>query len=139
MCLLVVLMPLVSSLFVLFFGRLLGRGGAYFFVMCSLILGLLLSWVLFYEVCLLGGACGFYFYEWISSGLFIVNFGFVFDSLSSFVLVVVLIISFIVHLYSLDYMCYEPHMLRFIGYLSLFTFFMLVVVSSNNFVQMFVG
>lgn len=61
------------------------------------------------------------------------------DSLSSLLLVVVLFISFIVHLYSADYLSYEPHMLRFVGYLSLFTFFMLIVVSADNFVQMFVG
>ena len=62
-----------------------------------------------------------------------------FDSLSSVVLLVVLFVASIVHLYSLDYMSYEPHMLRFMAYLSLFTFFMLIVVSANNFAQMFLG
>jgi len=54
-------------------------------------------------------------------------------------LIVVTFISTLVHLYSTDYMEHDPHVNRFMSYLSLFTFFMLILVTSNNFVQMFVG
>ena len=54
-------------------------------------------------------------------------------------LVVVTLVSLIVHLYSVDYMYLDAHISRFLSYLSLFTFFMLLLVSSNNFVQMFLG
>lgn len=54
-------------------------------------------------------------------------------------LVVVTTISFFVHLYSVSYMDHDPHLQRFLSYLSLFTFFMLILVTANNFLQMFVG
>ena len=139
MYLLALLLPLGSSLIVLLFGQLLGRNGVFGVIFGSLALGLVIFSLVFYEVCLSGGVCSFLAYEWISSGLFIIKFGFLFDSLSSVVLLVVLFVASIVHLYSLDYMSYEPHMLRFMAYLLLFTFFMLIVVSANNFAQMFLG
>ena len=54
-------------------------------------------------------------------------------------LIVITSISSLVHFYSIDYMRYDPHVPRFMSYLSLFTFFMLILVTANNFVQMFMG
>jgi len=54
-------------------------------------------------------------------------------------LVVVTFISSLVHLYSIEYMAFDPHIYRFMSYLSFFTFFMLVLITGNNFVQLFVG
>lgn len=54
-------------------------------------------------------------------------------------LLVVTFISFLVHFYSVDYMGNDPHQARFMGYLSLFTFFMLILVTSDNFLQLFIG
>merc|ERR1712100_309035 len=65
--------------------------------------------------------------------------GFLFDSLTVVMLVVVTCVSSLVHLYSIDYMRTDPHKVRFFSYLSLFTFFMLILVTADNFVQMFVG
>jgi|TARA_A100001035_G_C27521166_1_gene380924 NADH:ubiquinone oxidoreductase subunit 5 (subunit L)/multisubunit Na+/H+ antiporter MnhA subunit len=62
-----------------------------------------------------------------------------FDSLTVTMLVVVTTVSTIVHFYSVGYMETDPHLPRFIAYLSLFTFFMLILVTADNFVQMFVG
>src|SRR5690606_25298172 len=76
---------------------------------------------------------------WVNSELFNVSFGFLFDSLTVVMLVVVCSISTLVHLYSLEYMSHDPHLPRFMSYLSLFTFFMLILVTSNNLLQMFVG
>jgi NADH:ubiquinone oxidoreductase subunit 5 (subunit L)/multisubunit Na+/H+ antiporter MnhA subunit len=53
--------------------------------------------------------------------------------------VLVVLISLLVHIYSLDYMANDPHLIRFISYLSMFTFFMLILVTSGNFVQLFAG
>lgn len=68
-----------------------------------------------------------------------ITFGFLFDSLSGLMCVVVCTISFLVHLYSLGYMSHDPYLVRFMCYLSLFTFSMLLVVISDNFLQMFLG
>lgn len=62
-----------------------------------------------------------------------------FDSVTALMLVVVTTISFFVHLYSISYMSHDPHLQRFLSYLSLFTFFMLILVTADNFLQMFVG
>ena len=62
-----------------------------------------------------------------------------FDSLTCVMLIVVFFVSFLVHLYSTKYMEGDPHLQRFISYLSLFTFFMIILVTADNFFQMFVG
>ncbi len=68
-----------------------------------------------------------------------VDWGFLFDSLTVVMCCVVTFVSSIVHLYSTEYMAYDPHLPRFMSYLSLFTFFMLILVTADNFIQMFVG
>jgi len=77
--------------------------------------------------------------EWIYSDTVAVNWSFCFDSLTCVMLVIVTFISSLVHLYSTEYMENDPHLPRFMSYLSLFTFFMLMLVTANNFLQMFVG
>ena len=71
--------------------------------------------------------------------MFIIDWGFMFDPLTVIMLVVVNAVSFVVHVYSAGYMGEDPHLSRFMAYLSLFTFFMLILISANNFIQMFVG
>jgi hypothetical protein len=77
--------------------------------------------------------------SWILSDLFEVNWVFAIDALTYTMLLVVLTVSTLVHLYSTEYMSEDPHTARFISYLSLFTFFMLILVTSNNFVGLFLG
>lgn len=62
-----------------------------------------------------------------------------FDSLTVLMLIVVTYVSALVHLYSIEYMSHDPHIQRFMSYLSLFTFFMLILVTADNFIQMFIG
>jgi len=62
-----------------------------------------------------------------------------FDTLSTSMLFMISIVSFLVHFYSIGYMGEDPHLPRFMSYLSLFTFFMLILVTADNFIQMFVG
>ena len=78
-------------------------------------------------------------FEWVSSGNFIANWSINIDPLSSVMLVVVTLISSLVHIYSIGYMSHDPHKPRFMSYLSLFTFSMLVLVVSDNFLQLFFG
>ena len=81
----------------------------------------------------------FKIFEWISSGNFIANWSINIDPLSSVMLVVVTFVSALVHIYSIGYMSHDPHKPRFMSYLSLFTFSMLVLVVSDNFLQLFFG
>ena len=78
-------------------------------------------------------------FEWISSGSFVANWSINIDPLSSVMLVVVTFVSALVHIYSIGYMNHDPHKPRFMSYLSLFTFSMLVLVVSDNFLQLFFG
>ena len=78
-------------------------------------------------------------FEWISSGNFIANWSINIDPLSSVMLVVVTFVSALVHIYSIGYMSHDPHKPRFMSYLSLFTFSMLSLVVSDNFLQLFFG
>ena len=78
-------------------------------------------------------------FEWISSGNFVANWSINIDPLSSIMLVVVTFVSALVHIYSIGYMSHDPHKPRFMSYLSLFTFSMLALVVSDNFLQLFFG
>lgn len=77
--------------------------------------------------------------NWISSGDFAVNWSIKIDSLTAIMLVVVTVVSSLVHIYSTGYMHEDKSIARFMSYLSLFTFFMLVLVTADNFLQLFVG
>jgi len=76
---------------------------------------------------------------WMNSELLNVDWGFLFDSLTVTMCCIVTFVSSLVHLYSTEYMSHDPHLSRFMSYLSLFTFFMLILVTADNYVQMFVG
>ena len=78
-------------------------------------------------------------FEWITSGEFTANWSINIDPLSSIMLVVVTFVSALVHIYSIGYMSHDPHKPRFMSYLSLFTFSMLALVVSDNFLQLFFG
>ncbi len=78
-------------------------------------------------------------FEWLSSGNFVANWSINIDPLSSIMLVVVTLISALVHIYSIGYMSQDPHKPRFMSYLSLFTFSMIMLVVSDNFLQLFFG
>jgi NADH-ubiquinone oxidoreductase chain 5 len=135
----VVFLTLISSLSVGFFGRFLGFYGAAMLSTSCLVLAFLVSTFIFYEVALVGCFSYVNCSLWISSEVLNVDWGFMFDSLTSVMCCVVTFISCLVHLYSTEYMSHDPHLPRFMSYLSLFTFFMLILVTADNFIQMFVG
>ena len=139
MYLLVIYLPLISAFVAGFCGRWLGKKGASWFTTILLGITFLLSCFIFYEVCLYRVPCYINIFPWIQIDNLIVNWGFLFDNLTASMLIVVNSISFLVHLYSIDYMSEDPHRSRFMSYLSLFTFFMIMLVTSNNLIQLFFG
>ena len=139
MYLILVFVPLLGSCIAGLFGRHLGFYGSSLITTSCLFLSFLLSIFIFYEVALTGCFVYIKLSTWISSEVLNVDWGFMFDSLTVLMCCVVTFISFLVHLYSTEYMSHDPHLPRFMSYLSLFTFFMLILVTADNFLQMFVG
>ena len=99
----------------------------------------ILSIITFKNVAIDGDVYNIIIADWINSGTFVASWSLQIDSLTATMLVVVTGVSSLVHLYSIGYMAEDEHKQRFMCYLSLFTFFMLVLVTGNNFIQMFVG
>ena len=98
-----------------------------------------MSLVAFYEVALCGSPVNVELAPWFVSELFDAYWGFMYDTLTAVMLVVVTSVSTLVHIYSSSYMDGDPHLPRFMSYLSLFTFFMLMLVTGDNFLQLFLG
>ena len=139
MYLLLVFLSVIGSCLSGLFGRSLGSWGSVIVTTSCLFISFLISLFVFYEVALVGCCVYIKLATWISSEILHIDWGFMFDSLTVSMCVVVTFISFLVHLYSTEYMSHDPHLSRFMSYLSLFTFFMLLLVTADNFVQMFVG
>nr|UNI92477.1 NADH dehydrogenase subunit 5 [Silvetia siliquosa] len=135
----IVFLPLLGSIVSGFFGCFLGGRGSCFITIFCVSLTFFLSCLAFYEVGLAGSSTYLSLMTWLESDSFHVDWAFCFDSLTVVMLIVVTFISSLVHLYSTEYMGEDPHLPRFMSYLSLFTFFMLILVTADNFVQMFVG
>ena len=134
-----VFFPLLGFSITGLFGRAIGPKGAALVTISCLIISFFLSAFAFYEVGLMGSPVYIRLAPWVSSEVLLINWGFLFDSLTVVTCVVVTFISSLVHLYSIEYMSHDPHLPRFMSYLSLFTFFMLILVTADNLVQMFLG
>ena len=135
----IIFLPLIGSLSSGLFGRYLGPHGAGILTTTCVASSLFLSFFAFYEVGLCGAPCYVTLLTWFNSEFLCANWGFLFDSLTVVMLIVVTLISSLVHCYSTEYMSHDPHLPRFMSYLSLFTGFMLVLVTADNFVVMFFG
>lgn len=134
-----IFLPLISALSVGCFGFKLGKKGAMLLTVFLLWLTTFLAFYSFFFIILKQQFCYITLFSWVSLEMFLVNWGFQFDILSSLMFCVVSFVSFLVHLYSCSYMAQDPHTPRFMTYLSLFTFFMLVLVASDNFITLFFG
>jgi len=135
---LTVFLPLIGAILGYSF-KFLGERYSEVITTAFLFLSAMLSIIIFYNGIIYGEYENFKIIEWISSGSLKVNWSINIDPLSSIMLVVVTSVSFLVHLYSIGYMSNDPHKPRFMVYLSLFTFAMLVLVVSDNFLQLFFG
>lgn len=134
-----IFLPLFASLLVALFGRSLGKKGAQAVTCASIVLSAGIScWVLATAINN-GTVHSVQLFEWIESGSFSASWGIYIDSLSALMIFIVTSVSALVHIYSIGYMNNDPHVPRFMCYLSLFTFSMLILVTSNNFIQLFFG
>ena len=135
----IVFLPLVGFLIAGLFGRLLGPRPCELVTTGLLMVAAALSWVAFVSVGFGSGGGRYFIANWFTSGELVVDWAFRIDTLTAVMLVVVNSVSALVHLYSMGYMHEDPHRPRFFAYLSLFTFAMLMLVTSDNLVQMFFG
>ena len=131
--------PLAGALIAGFFGRALGDRPAAVISCVSVGLAMLASFVVFNEVAILGHSPGLGELIWIDSGTFEVSWKLRFDTLTAVMVLVVTTVSFVIHVYSIGYMAHDPHIPRFFAYLNLFTFAMLMLVSADNFLQLYFG
>ena len=132
-------LPLLASITSGFFGKYLGDRNSEIVTSLFVSISALLSIILFYQVIVNGYENNVVVATWINSGTLDVNWSIKVDALSSVMLVVVTLVSALVHIYSIGYMSLDPHKPRFMAYLSLFTFSMLTLVTSDNFLQLFFG
>nr|YP_010620183.1 NADH dehydrogenase subunit 5 [Gredgaria maugeana]WAX04219.1 NADH dehydrogenase subunit 5 [Gredgaria maugeana] len=139
MYLLIIFLPLFSSLSLGFFGRWIGFYGSIFISFSCLFFSFLLSILIFFEISLNGHVIYLDLIYWILSDNIIIKWNFLFDNLTAIMLLLVTFISTLVHFYSFEYMKFDPHFPRFIAFLGIFTFFMLILVTSGNLLQLFVG
>lgn len=135
----IIFLPLLGSIVSGFFGRKVGIKGARLISCINVILTTILAILAYIEIGFNNNTVAINLFEWISSESFKVIWGFHFDSLTVSMLLPVLIISSLVHIYSIGYMNNDPHNQRFFSYLSLFTFMMVILVTGNNYLLMFVG
>ena len=139
MYLAIITLPILGSLFSGLFGRKIGVSGAHLITCTCIITTTLLAIVAFIEVGLNNIPVTINLFRWIDSESLNFLWAFHFDSLTVSMLIPVLIVSSLVHVYSIGYMSHDPHNQRFFSYLSLFTFMMIILVTANNFLLMFVG
>jgi NADH-quinone oxidoreductase subunit L len=135
----IVFLPLLGFLIAGLFGRFIGARASEIVTTGLLFVSAGLSCFAFYDVALLGHSGILPLAEWIHSGDFAADWTIRVDTLTAVMLVVVTGVSSLVHLYSIGYMRDDPSRPRFFAYLSLFTFAMLMLVTSNNFLQLFFG
>ena len=132
-------LPLIASIISGFFGKFIGDRNSEIVTSLLVSISAIFSIIVLYEVIYNQYQDNIIIATWINSGSLDVNWSMKIDSLSAVMLVVVTSISALVHIYSIGYMSHDPHKPRFMAYLSLFTFAMLMLVTSDNFVQLFFG
>ncbi len=136
--LLVPLAPLAAAIVVGLFGAKLGRAVSHWLCCLGVAVSLAASYVIFRDV-LAGHAFNGDVYTWLQTGSLRLAIGFLIDPLSATMMLVVTFVSLMVHIYTIGYMADDPGYTRFFSYISLFTFSMLMLVMSNNFLQLFFG
>ncbi|MBE0620487.1 MAG: NADH-quinone oxidoreductase subunit L [Burkholderiales bacterium] len=136
--LLVPLAPLAGALIAGLAGRAIGRSGAHWVTIIGVAIAFFASVVIFIDV-MNGNVFNGSVYTWLTSGETRFEIGFLIDRLTVLMMVVVTFVSLMVHIYTIGYMADDPGYQRFFSYIALFTFSMLMLVMSNNFVQLFFG
>jgi NADH-quinone oxidoreductase subunit L len=132
------LAPLAGALIAGLAGKAVGRRGAHFFTILGVLIAFICSAVVLGQVAN-GARFNATVYEWAVLGKLVMEVGFLVDGLTAMMIVVVTFVSLMVHVYTIGYMDGDPGYQRFFSYISLFTFSMLMLVMSNNFLQLFFG
>lgn len=130
--------PLVGSILAGFFGKQIGRAGAHTVTIGGVAISLIASILVFQDV-LAGNTFEGTLYQWAVIGQLVFEVGFLIDTLTATMMLVVTSVSLMVHIYTIGYMKEDEGYQRFFSYISLFTFSMLMLVMSNNFLQLFFG
>ncbi len=136
--LLVPLAPLAGAILAGLFGKAIGRTGAHIVTILGVAIAFAASVVIYQDV-QAGNTFNGTIYTWMTSGGLTFEVGFLIDSLTVMMMLVVTFVSLMVHVYTIGYMHEDPGYQRFFSYISLFTFSMLMLVMSNNFLQLFFG
>ena len=139
-CLAIVLAPLIGAITAGLFGHVIGRAGAHWITSGTVGLSFFLSLIPFWNIVI--GADPVFnvnLYTWLTTAGIDFHIGFLVDELTATMMVVVTFVSWMVHIYTIGYMHDDPGYQRFFSYISLFTFSMLMLVMSNNFLQLFFG
>jgi len=134
-----IILPLLASIISGFLGRKVGKIGSQIITSVSIFFTTILSINVFFELGFNNIPVLIKLFKWIDSESLNIYWGFNFDSLTVSMLLPVLIVSLLVHVYSIGYMNTDPHNQRFFSYLSLFTFMMIILVTANNYLVMFIG
>ena len=134
-----IFLPLLGAIVGGFFGNRLGNRFAQLVTVLPMLASAVLSCVILYMVGFEGQTQTIQLFTWIDVGTLEISWALRFDTLTAVMVFVVTVVSAMVHVYSIGYMSHDPHIPRFMAYLSLFTFFMLALVTADNFVQMFFG
>ncbi|RFU43793.1 NADH-quinone oxidoreductase subunit L [Paraburkholderia sp. DHOC27] len=132
------LAPLAGSLIAGLFGKAVGRAGAHTVTILGVAISFILSAIVFLDV-MNGASFNATVYEWMSVGKLKFEVGFLVDSLTAMMMCVVTFVSLMVHIYTIGYMAEDDGYQRFFSYIALFTFSMLMLVMSNNLLQLFFG
>lgn len=139
MYLIIILLPILGAFFTGFLGRKIGVTGSRILACLTIVLTTIVTAIGFLEVGANNNPVSINLFKGLDSESFNMSWNFQFDSLTVSMLIPVLVISCLVHLYSIGYMSLDPHNQRFLSYLSLFTFMMTILVTSNNYLLMFTG
>jgi NADH-ubiquinone oxidoreductase chain 5 len=139
MYLLLIFLPFLAFILTITTGNYIGKYGANLITTGSVMISCILSFIAFYKTALSHKVVSIILFTWMDIELLEIHWGFLFDSLTVSMCILVTFVSTLVHLYSIDYMANDPHTVRFMSYLSFFTFCMLMLITANNFVQLFVG
>jgi NADH-quinone oxidoreductase subunit L len=133
------LAPLVGAIAAGLFGKAIGRRGAHLITILGVLVAFIVSAMVLKSVALDGARFNATVYEWMNLGGLKMEVGFLIDGLTAMMMCVVTFVSLMVHIYTIGYMEEDPGYQRFFSYISLFTFSMLMLVMSNNFLQLFFG
>jgi NADH:ubiquinone oxidoreductase subunit 5 (subunit L)/multisubunit Na+/H+ antiporter MnhA subunit len=139
MYLYVIFSSLFNSILIGVFGKYFGRQSVIFMALLTMIISLFFTLIILFEILFNQNIIIIDFYNLFIINEIKINIGFLFDSLTSIMLLVVIGISTFVHIFTAGYMSHDPFIVRFYTYLGFFTFFMVILITSDNFLQLFVG